>query len=266
MRIPNVRSLVPNGRPSLLILAAAGAASLAGGVGVGLVAFDGGSAEPTAAPVNPGPATTISSEVTDRPSVTATRTAAGKVAGTTPTDRPRKSRTATATPTATKKKTRTATTTTTTPPKAAASKFLIHNASSGLCVDLPGYGAVTQATVTQFTCRAGNIDNQQYQKVNASDGAFMLRNVMSQLCLDVTGYGAVDPGTEMLIYTCDGDPDGDNLMFRARANGDGAQLVNLKSDLCLDISADEGSTDDLDRALELNTCDSSSSTQVWSFS
>jgi hypothetical protein len=221
VRIPDLRSLLPHGRPSAVTLTTAGLLSLSAGIIVGLLVFNGGTK-------------TAASSVVDIASTTPALTA-------TPTPEP----TATAAP--------------------AAKPFLIKNAGSGMCVDLPGDGIVTSVVnVTQYTCLAPNEDNQQYTMADSGGGAFLLRNVRSGMCLDVSGYEAREPGAEILIFSCEGVPAEDNLMFRSRPADGGVHLINVKSNLCLDVSDAEGTTDDLNQKLWLAEC-SDSASQVWAF-
>lgn len=263
VRIPDLRSFLPDGHPSGLTLVAAGLISLAAGIVGGLLVFnDGPEARPTMVmPVDSAAAATSSAPApTSAPKPTAP--APKKKEAPDPTENEPEE---TAKPP--KKADTGATKTSTTPeqPKPSAAKpFLIRNAGSGLCVDLPGYDAASSVVVTQFTCRDGNSDNQQYTLANSGGGQFMLRNVKNELCLDVSGYEAREPGAEILIFSCKVVPAEDNLMFRSVQAEGGVNLVNVKSNLCLDVSDREGTRNDLDQKLWLAECNDSAS-QVWSF-
>ncbi|GAB6898970.1 hypothetical protein JCM9957A_20600 [Kineosporia succinea] len=118
---------------------------------------------------------------------------------------------------------------------------VIRNLMTHYCADLPGRtGSVAEnALVAQYTCDGSTNDNQVYQTVTQADGTFLLRNLRSGWCLDVNGGGAVAKGTVVNTHKCLLGSS-DNQMFRKEAHGSGFFLVNVKSNLCLNVSNPDG--------------------------
>lgn len=140
----------------------------------------------------------------------------------------------------------------------------IKNLVTGFCVDLPGYGAAAEnVLVTQYYCDGTSADNQRYETITQSDGTFLLRETKSHWCLDVNGSGAAASGTVVNTHTCLLGSD-DNQMWKKQAQGDGFYLINVKSNLCLDVS-NAGSGDKMpDQKLTLYPC-SSTDDHIWKF-
>ncbi|TWP50305.1 RICIN domain-containing protein [Lentzea tibetensis] len=121
--------------------------------------------------------------------------------------------------------------------------WLMQNARTGKCIDLPGYGAGTiDGPVNQYTCRPYG-DNQMWQlayKPNEGSNAVVaLYNTADNLCLDLPYYGSVAPGTRVTEYTCAGPEDNQYFVVVKRSGGgsipEGYWFVHQKSRLCLDV-------------------------------
>nr|WP_269328734.1 RICIN domain-containing protein [Kineosporia babensis] len=141
---------------------------------------------------------------------------------------------------------------------------VIRNSFSGMCVDLPYYGAVDEGSqVTQFECRPGDGDNQMYETVSRGGDAFLIRNQKSNWCLDVDGLGAAPAGSNVKARTC-AFGSADNQMFRKQSQGGGFYLVNVKSGLCLDVSDADNANRRADQPLTLWRC-SPDNDHVWTF-
>ncbi|MGW7578361.1 RICIN domain-containing protein [Streptomyces sp. NPDC054765] len=84
--------------------------------------------------------------------------------------------------------------------------FVIRNSTDGLCMDLPGYGAVPGATgVSEYTCDGTLGDNQLWWKDDRGNGKFWLRNYTSNnMCLDVWGkeFGTGGPAARLGVADC----------------------------------------------------------------
>ncbi|GLY28864.1 RICIN domain-containing protein [Kineosporia sp. NBRC 101731] len=118
---------------------------------------------------------------------------------------------------------------------------VIRNLMTHYCADLPGRtGSVAEnALVAQYTCDGSSNDNQVYQTVTQADGTFLLRNLKSGWCLDVNGGGAAAKGTVVNTHKCLLGS-ADNQMFRKEFHGSGFFLVNVKSNMCLNVSNPDG--------------------------
>jgi hypothetical protein len=216
------------------VLISAGIVMIAAGTVLAVLAFTWFTAPSDSGPSQSGPAATAT-VVPTTPALTATAS---------PTRSPTPSRTASPTPASTPSPTR----------PMAAGTFLIRNQASGRCVDLPFNGpAKAGAVLFQWDCQPGDPENQVTEKVK--DGKdFLLRNVKSDLCLALS-----DTGPAVRLGKCG------NQWFRSRARPGGLQLIQTKSNLCLDLIADdpEGETGN-GRNLVLSPC-SSAVTQIWTF-
>lgn len=134
--------------------------------------------------------------------------------------------------------------------------FLIRNVMTGMCVDLPGTGNGREGgPVSQYDCRPGNGDNQQFWFLSVNDRSdeFAIMNDRDGLCLDVPGGGEVDEGTPVSQYRCLlGDRD--NQMFTAVGNRSRFMLRHVQTDLCLDVDGVNGAGG-RDAKLTLWPCD-----------
>lgn len=86
--------------------------------------------------------------------------------------------------------------------------YLIKNKTDGLCLDLPGFGAVPARTrVTEYTCRPTN-DNQSFYAQPAGRGTFLYRHVKApRLCLDVEGHQARVNDVRLMLWPCNAASD-----------------------------------------------------------
>jgi hypothetical protein len=117
--------------------------------------------------------------------------------------------------------------------------YLLYNATTGKCADIPGFGAGrVDGPVNQYTCDGSANDNQLfyfnpllYSKY--ADPAYQIQNVKDGLCLDLPFFGVVNPGTKVSEYYCHGFED--NQLFDLVPRQNGYWLVNFKSGLCLDV-------------------------------
>lgn len=82
--------------------------------------------------------------------------------------------------------------------------FTIRSTKDGRCLDLPGYGSMEKAGVTEFDCRPGARDNQMWYLDKRAKAAFWIRNVAADgKCLDVSGlHGSGGPDANLTIYPC----------------------------------------------------------------
>lgn len=84
--------------------------------------------------------------------------------------------------------------------------FVVRNSTDGLCMDLPGYGAVPGATaVSEYTCDGTLGDNQLWWKEDRGNGKFWLRNYTSNnMCLDVWGkeFGTGGRAARLGVANC----------------------------------------------------------------
>ncbi|WP_337059394.1 RICIN domain-containing protein [Kineococcus sp. G2] len=156
--------------------------------------------------------------------------------------------------------------------------YAIKNKKSGLCVDVPGYGAgYAGAPVTQFRCNFTTADNQRWTFLPRgtfspyagapSYNQYVIRNAKDGLCLDVPGVGDNPNGALVSEYRCAGDSSKDNqrwyTVVRTASDGrTGVWIVNSKSRKCLDVAgygAGSGAR------LTLYTCtDSKADDHYWS--
>ncbi|MEU9126835.1 RICIN domain-containing protein [Kitasatospora sp. NPDC048540] len=112
--------------------------------------------------------------------------------------------------------------------------FLIRNAATGWCVNLPGQGAGRPGGIVNlFTCDGTAADNQLYWWDHQGDGLFTLRNAKDNLCLDAPGTAAVEAGTRVGESYCDNIA-ADNQLYRLVPRPDRTLwIVNDAAGLCL---------------------------------
>ncbi|MFJ4895965.1 RICIN domain-containing protein [Streptomyces sp. NPDC088788] len=84
--------------------------------------------------------------------------------------------------------------------------FAIKNVKDGLCLDLPGQGAVPGATgITENKCASNLDDNQQWWLQARDNGKYWIRNSKSNdMCLDVWGktFGAGGDAARLGVANC----------------------------------------------------------------
>jgi hypothetical protein len=87
--------------------------------------------------------------------------------------------------------------------------FTIRNSKDGLCFDLPGFGQVQKAGVTEYTCNSGSGDNQMWYLQAKGKGQFWIRSTgAGDRCLDVSGlHGSGGNGANLTVYPCDVNDD-----------------------------------------------------------
>ncbi|MBW4718234.1 RICIN domain-containing protein [Saccharothrix obliqua] len=141
--------------------------------------------------------------------------------------------------------------------------YLIHNAKSGLCADIPGFGpGAPEAPVTQWYCRFGALDNQMWELVSADGVDFVMRNTADGLCMDVHDYGAVEAGALVGEYHC--RPGAvDNQVFYLEEVPGGWAIRHRVTGFCLDVTGAAG-TGGPDARLTLWPCDPADDHQ-WNF-
>ncbi|WP_117208518.1 RICIN domain-containing protein [Allorhizocola rhizosphaerae] len=134
---------------------------------------------------------------------------------------------------------------------------VIWNATTGKCVDIPGYGNGTvNGPVNQYTCDNSTADNQRFifDDLGIGDGFYNIRNEKDGLCLDVPNYGSVGSGTLVSEYHCDYST-ADNQLYYLEVRPSGYYWIrNVASDgdLCLDVAG--FGTGGNDARLTLYTC------------
>ncbi|MFI1028454.1 RICIN domain-containing protein [Streptomyces sp. NPDC020951] len=83
--------------------------------------------------------------------------------------------------------------------------FQIRNVKDGLCMDLPGTGAVAMRThVREGTCTGTTADNQLWWLESRGNGQYWIHNKASNgMCLEVWGAdGSGGPDTRLGVYPC----------------------------------------------------------------
>ncbi|MCX4765875.1 RICIN domain-containing protein [Streptomyces sp. NBC_01275] len=83
--------------------------------------------------------------------------------------------------------------------------FQIRNVKDGLCMDLPGTGAVAMRThVREGTCTGTTADNQLWWLESRANGQYWIHNKASNgMCLEVWGAdGSGGPDTRLGVYPC----------------------------------------------------------------
>jgi hypothetical protein len=86
----------------------------------------------------------------------------------------------------------------------AADLFVIRSSVTGKCLDLPGYGSVTDTYLEQYTCNPGSKDNQTWYLQKRPGDQFWIQNLISEhQCLDVDGTnGRLEPGGRLRDAPC----------------------------------------------------------------
>ncbi|MGW1781789.1 RICIN domain-containing protein [Streptomyces sp. NPDC002143] len=83
--------------------------------------------------------------------------------------------------------------------------FQIRNVKDGLCMDLPGTGAVAMRThVREGTCTGTTADNQLWWLESRGNGQYWIHNKASNgMCLEVWGAdGSAGPDSRLGVYPC----------------------------------------------------------------
>ena len=118
---------------------------------------------------------------------------------------------------------------------------LLHNVRTGKCADVPGYGpGEPDGPVGQFTCDGSAQDNQRwilrYEGRSPSKRlTYSISNTVDGLCLDLPDFGAVEPGTAVAEFKCRTTQDNQLFFLVRRPGTDAVWIVNLASQLCLDV-------------------------------
>lgn len=116
---------------------------------------------------------------------------------------------------------------------------VLYNVVTGRCADIPAFDkGYVGAPVTQFYCRPGAYDNQQFVllprgKVAGKYDRFLIQNRKDRLCLDLPNYGKVPKGTPVSEYHCRMQ---DNQLFYRKPVRGGDFLVHEKTGMCLDVA------------------------------
>ncbi|MFI7539836.1 RICIN domain-containing protein [Actinoplanes sp. NPDC049599] len=135
--------------------------------------------------------------------------------------------------------------------------YYLHNHGTGLCVDIPGYGAGPRdGPVNQAPCLPKIEDNQEFAFVPGpvdGDGyqLYKIRNIDSGYCLDPPGLGSNPGGTPLSETGCF---DGDNQDWRLEKSIKVGKfqhywLRNAASGMCLDVPGDANAPKDTRLAL-----------------
>jgi hypothetical protein len=118
----------------------------------------------------------------------------------------------------------------------------IKNASTSMCLDLPGVGPGINYGVHQWTCTHSDGDNQQFNfKITRTIGStpyYEIRNNKSGQCLDLPNTGWVENGALVNMWNCAAAPAADNQewMTYYPSGGDWFLLKNVANPgLCLDV-------------------------------
>ncbi|MGK3944954.1 RICIN domain-containing protein [Streptomyces caeruleatus] len=82
--------------------------------------------------------------------------------------------------------------------------YLIRNARSGLCLDLPNYGPDAKASpVGLFHCNPSDKDNQLWQLDKRPNDTYWIRNQKSgKMCLDLARADKKAAHTNVTVFTC----------------------------------------------------------------
>jgi hypothetical protein len=146
---------------------------------------------------------------------------------------------------------------------------LLKNAGTGMCADVPGYGAgKADGPVNQYPCAVGGSDNQVWalgvqQSLKGPGGAplFTVRNTKDDYCLDLPYYAAAKAGTKVTEYYCRPTKGDNQLWYRSHTSGSRYRIRNYVSHgLCLGVTGRSHAT--ADKQLEIHSCGSG---DEWSF-
>jgi polygalacturonase len=136
---------------------------------------------------------------------------------------------------------------------AGAGSYTIVNASSGLCLDLPGSSTASGVQLDLQNC--GGAANQVWTLSAAgSSSAFTITSPVSGLCLGIAG-ASTSAGKAVQQQTCDGTAD-QQWTLDAGATTD--RLVNVNSTKCMNPSGSGSSAGTL---VVQNSCDSAATKQ-----
>lgn len=83
-------------------------------------------------------------------------------------------------------------------------RFMMRNATDGLCLDLPGYGTVAEGTkISEYYCQPDDAaDNQMFYQEEVYYGVYRFRHSKTGMCLDVDGFGTGGNDARLGLYTC----------------------------------------------------------------
>lgn len=131
-------------------------------------------------------------------------------------------------------------------------RVVLLNLVTKRCADIPFFekGKIN-GPVSQFLCRPGPDDNQQFVLLprgnHGTSERFMIQNYKDRLCLDVPGRGKVRKGTRVREFKCILD---DNQIFYKWGFTNGRNwLVHEKTGMCLDVAGDRSNALGLDLLL-----------------
>jgi hypothetical protein len=139
---------------------------------------------------------------------------------------------------------------------------LVKNAASGMCADVPGYGAgKVDGPVNQYQCALGASDNQVWslgvmQGLKGPGGAplFEIRNITDSLCMDLPYYAGQKAGSKVTEYYCRPTKSDNQLWYRTHTSGGLYRYHNYASHgLCLGVT---GRSHSADQQLEIHKCGS----------
>ncbi|MET8678640.1 RICIN domain-containing protein [Streptomyces sp. NPDC004647] len=145
------------------------------------------------------------------------------------------------------------------------SGLLLKNAATGMCADLPDYGAgYYTMPVNQYYCDGSAADNQQWNlNVHSGDtgpgGASLvtISNAKDGLCMDVPERGPKPAGTQIQEANCHSSLDDNELWWLDPAGGDTVRIRNFVSyQLCLQVEGADSKAPDT--RLVLDRCDADS--------
>lgn len=124
------------------------------------------------------------------------------------------------------------------------SKVLLKNASTGMCADVPYYGAGKLGTdINQYHCDGTDKDNQLWNMTVRQAGKgpgkadlVEFSNLKDGLCIDMSLRGARPVGTELSEARCGGTLN-DNQLWWLESAGDGTVWIRnyASNHLCLQV-------------------------------
>lgn len=143
--------------------------------------------------------------------------------------------------------------------------LLLKNVFTGLCADVPFYGAGKKGQdVNQYHCDGTDKDNQLWRMTSPRPGAgpggtdlVQFANLKDGLCMDLPTRGAQPAGTGLLEANCTGTM-GDNQLWWFDPAGDGSVSIRnyASNHLCLKVNGQGAEKKEPAQRLVIGPCGS----------
>ncbi|MGW2488601.1 RICIN domain-containing protein [Streptomyces sp. NPDC001606] len=117
------------------------------------------------------------------------------------------------------------------PASAASAQFVLKNAHSGMCVDVPGSTGEWGTQLIQWPCNGGANQRFYFDEVN---GTPVLRSAATNLCIEVPGY-RTDNGAPVTQWGCNGGTNQRWYMGSA-TNAILDEYINYNSKSCMEVA------------------------------